>query len=222
MARWRRLSSVAGLATGIAAASAGAVIAAEKVAVGRIRLRPDPAQGRAVRAAAGAAGRGRRRRRRAAARRDLRADRTRRSRSSSATATRSARRSGTTSARTWRPTPGWCSGTSAATAGPGRSDPAHVSIDQLGADLAAVLAATVPGRRPGRARRALDGRHDDHGARRAAAGAVRPEGHRRRADLDHRATWSTPPAGCPARCGRSPAGPALRCCAARPAAAGRR
>ena len=44
MARWRRLSSVAGLATGIAAASAGAVIAAEKVAVGRIRLRPDPAR----------------------------------------------------------------------------------------------------------------------------------------------------------------------------------
>ncbi len=42
MVRWRRLSSVAGLATGIAAASAGAVIAAEKVAVGRIRLRPDP------------------------------------------------------------------------------------------------------------------------------------------------------------------------------------
>jgi pimeloyl-ACP methyl ester carboxylesterase len=43
MVRWRRLSSVAGLATGIAAASAGAVIAAEKVAVGRIRLRTDPA-----------------------------------------------------------------------------------------------------------------------------------------------------------------------------------
>src|ERR1700761_2167129 len=43
MVGWRRLSSVAGLATGIAAASAGAVIAAEKVAVGRIRLRPDPA-----------------------------------------------------------------------------------------------------------------------------------------------------------------------------------
>ena len=44
MARWRRLSSVAGLATGIVAASAGAAIAAEKVAVGRIRLRPDPAR----------------------------------------------------------------------------------------------------------------------------------------------------------------------------------
>jgi pimeloyl-ACP methyl ester carboxylesterase len=45
MVKWRRLSSVAGLATGVAAASAGAVIAAEKVAVGRIRLRPDPAAG---------------------------------------------------------------------------------------------------------------------------------------------------------------------------------
>ena len=44
MARWRRLTSVAGLATGIVAASAGAAIAAEKVAVGRIRLRPDPAR----------------------------------------------------------------------------------------------------------------------------------------------------------------------------------
>jgi pimeloyl-ACP methyl ester carboxylesterase len=43
MAGWRRLSSVAGLATGIAAAGAGAVIAAEKIAVGRIRVRPDPA-----------------------------------------------------------------------------------------------------------------------------------------------------------------------------------
>jgi pimeloyl-ACP methyl ester carboxylesterase len=44
MAKWRRLTSVAGLATGIAAAGAGAVIAAEKVAVGRIRLRRDPAR----------------------------------------------------------------------------------------------------------------------------------------------------------------------------------
>ena len=43
MVKWRRLSSVAGLATGVAAASAGAVIAAEKAAVGRIRLQPDPA-----------------------------------------------------------------------------------------------------------------------------------------------------------------------------------
>jgi pimeloyl-ACP methyl ester carboxylesterase len=43
MARWRRLTSAAGLATGIAAASVGAVIAAEKIAVGRLRMQPDPA-----------------------------------------------------------------------------------------------------------------------------------------------------------------------------------
>jgi pimeloyl-ACP methyl ester carboxylesterase len=45
MARWRRLTKASGLAVGVAAASAGAVIAAEKIAVGRLRLRPDPAAG---------------------------------------------------------------------------------------------------------------------------------------------------------------------------------
>src|SRR5271169_6126891 len=44
MAKWRRLTSIAGLTTGIAAAGAGVVIAAEKVAVGRLRLRQDPAR----------------------------------------------------------------------------------------------------------------------------------------------------------------------------------
>ena len=39
-------------------------------------------------------------------------------------------------------------------------------------------------RGPGRARRALDGRDDDHGAGGAAPGAVRHQGGRRRADLD--------------------------------------
>jgi pimeloyl-ACP methyl ester carboxylesterase len=43
MARWRRLTSIAGLATGVAAAGVGAVIAAEKIAVGRLRTQPDPA-----------------------------------------------------------------------------------------------------------------------------------------------------------------------------------
>lgn len=43
MVRWRRLTSVAGLAAGAAAAGAGAALAAQKIAVGRIRLRPDPA-----------------------------------------------------------------------------------------------------------------------------------------------------------------------------------
>ena len=43
MARWRRHFSAAGITTGVAAAAVGAVIAAEKIAVGRIRLQPDPA-----------------------------------------------------------------------------------------------------------------------------------------------------------------------------------
>jgi pimeloyl-ACP methyl ester carboxylesterase len=43
VARWRRLTSGAGLAAGVAAAGVGAVIAAEKVAVGRMRTQPDPA-----------------------------------------------------------------------------------------------------------------------------------------------------------------------------------
>ncbi len=43
MARWRRITGAAGLAAGAAAAGAGAIIAVEKIAVGRLRLRPDPA-----------------------------------------------------------------------------------------------------------------------------------------------------------------------------------
>jgi pimeloyl-ACP methyl ester carboxylesterase len=42
MARWRRVSWAAGIAAGAAAAGAGALLAAERIAVGRIRLRPDP------------------------------------------------------------------------------------------------------------------------------------------------------------------------------------
>jgi pimeloyl-ACP methyl ester carboxylesterase len=43
LTNWRRITGLAGLAAGaVAAAGAGAVIAAEKVAVGRLRLRPDP------------------------------------------------------------------------------------------------------------------------------------------------------------------------------------
>jgi pimeloyl-ACP methyl ester carboxylesterase len=42
MARWRRITGAAGLAVGALAAGMGAVIAAEKIAVGRQRLRPDP------------------------------------------------------------------------------------------------------------------------------------------------------------------------------------
>lgn len=45
MVSWRRLTGVTGLAVGALAAGAGAVVMAEKVVVGRIRLRPDPQAG---------------------------------------------------------------------------------------------------------------------------------------------------------------------------------
>jgi pimeloyl-ACP methyl ester carboxylesterase len=147
MVRWRRLSSVAGLATGIAAASAGAVIAAEKVAVGRIRLRPDPARdepfgqlsGRQV---------------------DVIADDGIRLHAEvcgpeDAPVTIVFCHGYTLSREIWHYQ--W-QDLSADTrlvlwdqrshGRSGRSDPAHVSIDQLGTDLAAVLAATVPERSP--------------------------------------------------------------------------
>jgi pimeloyl-ACP methyl ester carboxylesterase len=43
MSRWRRLTKASGIAVGAAAAGAGALIAAEKIVVGRQRLRSDPA-----------------------------------------------------------------------------------------------------------------------------------------------------------------------------------
>jgi len=43
MVKWRRLTSVTGLAAGAVAAGTGAVVMAERIAVGGIRLRPDPA-----------------------------------------------------------------------------------------------------------------------------------------------------------------------------------
>jgi len=45
MVSLRRMSSVAGIAAGAVAAATGIVVMAEKIAVGRIRLRPDPAAG---------------------------------------------------------------------------------------------------------------------------------------------------------------------------------
>jgi len=45
MVSWRRVSGVTGIVAGAVAAGAGAVVMAEKIAVGRIRLRPDPAIG---------------------------------------------------------------------------------------------------------------------------------------------------------------------------------
>jgi len=147
MARWRRLSSVAGLATGIAAASAGAVIAAEKVAVGRIRLRPDPARdepfgqlrGRPMEVFA--------------------ADGVRLHAEvygpEDAPVTIVFSHGYTLSQEVWHyqqlglaadaRVVVWDQRSHGRS---GRSDPANVSIDQLGADLEAVLAATAPGNRP--------------------------------------------------------------------------
>jgi pimeloyl-ACP methyl ester carboxylesterase len=45
MARWRRLTSAAGLAAGVTAAGAGALLAAEKIAAARLRRQPDAAAG---------------------------------------------------------------------------------------------------------------------------------------------------------------------------------
>src|SRR5258708_12568852 len=43
MATWRWITGIAGLGVGAAvAAGAGAIIAAERVAIGRVRLQPDP------------------------------------------------------------------------------------------------------------------------------------------------------------------------------------
>jgi pimeloyl-ACP methyl ester carboxylesterase len=48
MASWRRITGVAGLAAGVAAAGAGAVLAAERIAVGRVRLLRSAAEPEAV------------------------------------------------------------------------------------------------------------------------------------------------------------------------------
>lgn len=146
MARLRRLTSVVGVATGIAAAGTGAVIAVEKVAVGRLRLRPDPAanepfgkvRGRAITVIADDGV-------------PLHAEI---SGPDDAPVTVVFCHGYTLNQDVWHyQRKDLCQelrlvcwdhrshGKS------GRSDPAHVSIDQLGADLAAVLAATVPGRK---------------------------------------------------------------------------
>jgi pimeloyl-ACP methyl ester carboxylesterase len=147
MATWRRLSSVAGLATGIAAASAGAIIAAEKVAVGRIRLRPDPERDEPL---------GQRRGRVVEVLADdgvpLHAEVFG---PDTAPVTIVCCHGYTLSQEIWHyqlrdladdaRVVLWDQRSHGRS---GRSDPAHVSIDQLGADLGAVLAATVPGRQP--------------------------------------------------------------------------
>jgi pimeloyl-ACP methyl ester carboxylesterase len=147
MARWRRLTNIAGVAAGVAAASAGAVLAAEKIAVGRIRLQPDPAAGELFWERGG----------------------------SCVTVLANdgvplcAEISGSDDAQVsvvlchgyalsqevWHyQTEALAEVARVVTfdqrshGRSGRSDPDRVSIDQLGADLAAVVAATVPGERP--------------------------------------------------------------------------
>jgi pimeloyl-ACP methyl ester carboxylesterase len=143
MARWRRLTSVAGIATGIAAAGVGGVIAAEKIAVGRIRLGPDPAAGEPFGQLLG---------RPTVVRADdgvlLHAEV---AGPDDAPLTVVLCHGYCLSEDVWHYQ--WLSlrddvrlvrwdQRGHGRSGPG--DPAHVSIDQLGADLAAVLAATVP------------------------------------------------------------------------------
>jgi predicted alpha/beta hydrolase len=198
MARWRRLSSVAGLATGIAAASAGAVIAAEKVAVGRIRLRPDPARDEPFG--------------------ELRGQ------SVDVVADDGVRLHAEVCGRVDAPvTIVFCHGYTLSQevwhyqwqdlasdyrlvlwdqrshGKSGRSDPAHVSIDQLGADLAAVLAATVPAEMPV----VLVGH--SMGGMTVMALAAWCSSHPQRTLLTRRA-------GCQPRCARSRDGPDRRWC----------
>ena len=147
MVRWRRLSSVAGIATGVAAASAGAVIAAEKVAVGRIRLRPDPAAGELF---------GQLRGRPVEVLADdgvlLHAEI---SGPDGAPVTIVFCHGFTLSQEVWHYQ--WQDLTEdnrlvlwdqRSHGRSGRSDPEHIDIDQTGRDLAAVLAATAPGKKP--------------------------------------------------------------------------
>jgi pimeloyl-ACP methyl ester carboxylesterase len=148
MSRWRQLTKVGGLAVGVAAAGAGAVIAAEKIAVGRLRLRPDPAaqepfgqlRGRALTVLAD----------------DGVALHAEVSGPDDAPVTIIFTHGYTLNQDTWH-----YQRQALADGGQrlvfwdqrghgrsGRSAPEHVSIDQIGADLGAVLAATAPGDGP--------------------------------------------------------------------------
>ncbi|MGB6455448.1 MAG: alpha/beta hydrolase [Streptosporangiaceae bacterium] len=144
MARWRRLTSIAGIATGVAAAGVGGVLAAEKIAVGRIRLQPDPAAGEPFGQLRGTPI-------------EVRADdgvllRAETAGPDDAPVTVVFCHGYTLNQDVWHYQ--WLSLRDDTRLvrwdqrGHGRSDlgdPRLVSIDQLGADLAAVLAATVPG-----------------------------------------------------------------------------
>ena len=187
----------------VVAAGAAVGLAAERYAVGRVVPRRRPRGGRAARRAPRPA------RRRcsttdgvplhvevdepAAGPRDAAGDR-----SCSATATRSTWTAGTTSGATSADLgSGWCSGTSAATAGRAAGRPSTSTIDQLGRDLASGARRRPRRTGPRGAGRPLDGRHDDHGAGRPAARAVRRPGRRRRPWWrPRRASWPRWPSAC--------------------------
>ncbi len=147
MARWRRLTSVAGIATGVVAAGVGSVIAAEKIAVGRIRLRPDPEAGEPFGMLRGRPV-------------EVIADdgvllHAEVNGPEDAPVTVVLCHGYTLNQDVWHyQRRDLSAGTRVVVwdqrshGRSGRSDPAHVSIDQLGSDLAAVLAATVPGDGP--------------------------------------------------------------------------
>ena len=144
MARWRRLTSIAGIATGVAAAGVGGILAAEKIAVGKIRLQPDPVAGEPFGQLRGTPI-------------EVRADdgvllRAETAGPDDAPVTVVFCHGYTLSQDVWHYQ--WLSLRDDTRLvrwdqrGHGRSDlgdPGHITIDQLGADLAAVLAATVPG-----------------------------------------------------------------------------
>lgn len=147
MARWRRITGAAGLAAGAAAAGAGAILAVERLAVGRLRLRPDPAadepfgqlRGRSLTVLAEDGV-------------PLHAEI---NGPDDSPVTIIFCHGYTLNQDTWHYQRKYLGGVSRLVfwdqrghGRSGRSSPEHVSIDQLGADLNAVLTATAPGDGP--------------------------------------------------------------------------
>ena len=147
MARRRRITGAAGLAAGAAAAGAGAVLAAERATIGRMRVKPDPAaaepfgqlRGRSVTVLAD----------------DGVGLHTEINGPDDSPVTIVFCHGYTLNQDTWHYQRKYLAAVSRLVfwdqRGHGRSgssSPEHVTIDQLGADLYAVLMATVPGDSP--------------------------------------------------------------------------
>ena len=153
MVNWWRLTGVVGLAAGAIAAGAGAVVMAEKIAVGRIRLGPDPAAGEPFRAGAGD-------RDGSAEEITVLADdglplHVQLSGPAAAPVTLVFCHGYCLSADVWYYQRAWFESSyrcvlfdQRSHGRSGRSDPELVSIDQLGADLHAILEAVTPGDAP--------------------------------------------------------------------------